>query len=93
MVNAPPNTVALSGFTNSLGLTQCFDSKSFPGGEGSVPFIFCFDFAGTIAPGTSFTSSVVVTSTQTDITSLSVCAFSGVPPYFNASVTQPMFTK
>jgi hypothetical protein len=46
-------------FTNSLGLTDCFDSGDF-GIEGP-PFAFCFAENGTLGPGGSFTSDITIT--------------------------------
>ena len=73
--DAPAARVTFSGFTNSLGLTQCFDGGQL-GAE--VPFIFCFDFGQSLAPGASFTSSVVVSSHTTDVTKISIGAFTGI---------------
>ena len=48
-----------SGFTNSLGLTDCFDS-SILGAEAGQPFVLCFAPGG-IGAGARVTSSVTVT--------------------------------
>jgi hypothetical protein len=77
MVEAPLSQVTLSGFTNSFGLTQCFDS-TFLGPQASVPFVFCFDFGRSFAAGATFTSSVRVSSRSGAVPTFPVVAFSGL---------------
>ena len=76
MVSAPISQAALSGFTNSLGLSECFDS-SFLGPQATVPFVFCFGSRG-LPAGATFTSSVRVTSLGGGPPAFQVGAFTGV---------------
>lgn len=50
----------VSGFTNSLGLEECFDSSTFPI-EGAGAFAICFGNAS-LAPGQSFTTMATVST-------------------------------
>lgn len=50
----------ISGFTNSLGLDECFDSTTFPI-EGAGAFAICFGGAS-LAPGQSFTTMATVST-------------------------------
>lgn len=54
--------VTISGFTNSLGLEECFDSSTFPI-EGAGNFAICFGDAA-LAPGASFTAMATVGAQQ-----------------------------
>ncbi len=56
LASGAPRDVTFSGHTNTLGLTECFDSGEF-GLE--VAFVICFGGAS-LGPGASFTSNVNV---------------------------------
>jgi hypothetical protein len=53
-------TASISGFTNTLGLSDCFDSGSFPS-EGDGSFAFCFGDAS-LGPGASYTATATLSA-------------------------------
>ncbi|HVS31538.1 MAG TPA: hypothetical protein VMS98_08780, partial [Thermoanaerobaculia bacterium] len=66
-------------FNNSLGLSECFNSSDF-GIEGA-PFTFCFG-SGSLGPGGSFTSNVIVTGGDASLFALTV--------FFNEETFEPL---
>jgi hypothetical protein len=56
----------LSGFSNTLGLTECFNSGEFPPGTFPQPFAVCFG-GSALRPGASFSTSVRLSGARTNV--------------------------
>jgi hypothetical protein len=54
----------VTGFQNSLGITQCFDSSLFP--TPGESFVYCFG-PGSLAPNGNFTGTTTITGSAGDI--------------------------
>lgn len=50
----------VSGFSNSLGLSECYDSSIYP--QPGISYMFCFG-SGSLAPGATMTGSTSITGT------------------------------
>jgi Viral BACON domain len=65
-VDASAADARLNGYSNSLGLAECFNSADFPEGTFPQPFALCFGNAS-LRPGASFEQSVRISGASSNV--------------------------